>query len=48
MISGLEKLDLLGASKITARGFARAICLWKDVKAINLRKLRSDQKLLKA
>ncbi|KAL5736229.1 hypothetical protein ACOSQ2_031017 [Xanthoceras sorbifolium] len=39
---GLEELDLLGSSRITGAGFAKAICNWKNVKSISLGKVRPE------
>ncbi|KAK2639224.1 hypothetical protein Ddye_027019 [Dipteronia dyeriana] len=40
--TGLVKLDLLGSSRITARGFAKALYNWKNVKGICFGKLRHE------
>ncbi|KAK4851882.1 hypothetical protein QYF36_019141 [Acer negundo] len=40
--TGLVKLDLLGSSRITARGFAKALYNWENVQGICFGKLRHE------
>ncbi|KAK1583685.1 hypothetical protein Q3G72_026107 [Acer saccharum] len=40
--TGLVKLELLGSSRITARGFAKALYNWKNIEGICFGKLRHD------
>lgn len=39
---GIDRLVLLGSSEITGRGFAKAICNWRNVNSVQLEKLDID------